>query len=129
MPAMDHIMNNTRSVGKPTLFQLAAKTFAETAACSALRQPVAGLRAGSLARPIAFARQMAMYLAHTGFGLTLTEVGLCFQRDRTTVRYACALIEDHRDGPPFDLGLAALETGLRELAISTGLLTSAETGR
>ena len=33
----------------------------------------------------AFARQVAMYLAHVGCGVSLTEVGRLFERDRTTV--------------------------------------------
>lgn len=58
-----------------------------------------------------------MYLAHVVFGLTMTQVGCCFERDRTTVRHACALIEDRRDLPAFDLALAALEAGLMSLAL------------
>src|SRR5947208_7954986 len=42
----------------------------------------------------AFARQVAMYLAHVAWGLTLTEVGNVFVRDRTTVAHACGLVED-----------------------------------
>src|SRR5262249_15027042 len=41
----------------------------------------------------AFARQVAMYLAHVAWGLSLTEVGYVFARDRTTVAHACGLIE------------------------------------
>ena len=59
---------------------------------------------------IALARQIAMYLCHTTFSLLLTEVGLHFGRDRTTVSYACALIEDKRDDPEFDLLLNQLES-------------------
>ena len=33
----------------------------------------------------AFARQVAMYLAHVAYGLTLSDVGRVFERDRTTV--------------------------------------------
>src|SRR4029077_12068941 len=42
----------------------------------------------------AFARQVAMYLAHVACGLTLTEVGQVFVRDRTTVAHACGRVED-----------------------------------
>lgn len=49
-----------------------------------------------------FARQVAMYLAHVVCGFSLTEVGLIFARDRTTVAHACELIEDRRDEPEFD---------------------------
>jgi chromosomal replication initiation ATPase DnaA len=67
---------------------------------------------------VAFARQVAMYLAHVAFGLTLTEVGQVFARDRTTVAHACGLIEDRRDDPVFDRSLDLLEGVLRFLAPS-----------
>ncbi len=57
----------------------------------------------------ALARQIAMYLCHTTFSLLLTEIGVHFGRDRTTVSYACALVEDKRDDPEFDLMLSQLE--------------------
>jgi chromosomal replication initiation ATPase DnaA len=57
----------------------------------------------------AFARQVAMYLAHVVCGLSLTEVGLIFARDRTTVAHACELIEDRRDEPELDTRLQHLE--------------------
>ncbi len=56
-----------------------------------------------------FARQMAMYLAHVGCGVSLTEVGHLFERDRTTVAHACGLVEDRRDDPDFDHRLNHLE--------------------
>ena len=55
------------------------------------------------------ARQMAMYLSHVVLGRTLEEVGEAFGRDRTTVSYACALIEDLRDDPRVDAELDRLE--------------------
>jgi chromosomal replication initiation ATPase DnaA len=67
----------------------------------------------------AFARQVGMYLAHVSFGLSLTEVGLVFARDRTTVAYACELVEDLRDDRAFDRSLDLLESVLRFLAPST----------
>ena len=82
------------------------------------RIPATRLR-GSLRgrRSIALARQTAMYLAHVVFGLSYTRVGICFGRDRTTVRHACALNEDRRDDPALELGLAALEAGLLALSL------------
>jgi hypothetical protein len=68
---------------------------------------------------VAFARQVAMYLAHVSFGLSLTEVGQVFARDRTTVAHACNLVEDMRDQPCFDRSLELLEGVLRYLAPST----------
>ncbi|MEO8421437.1 MAG: helix-turn-helix domain-containing protein [Hyphomicrobium sp.] len=58
---------------------------------------------------VALARQVAMYLAHVGCGLTLTETGRLFDRDRTTVAHACGVIEDRRDDPIFDRSLDLLE--------------------
>lgn len=60
-------------------------------------------------------RQLAMYLANVVFGLNYTEVGLCFGRDRTTVRHACALVEDRRDDRRLDRAMAALESSLSAL--------------
>jgi chromosomal replication initiation ATPase DnaA len=61
----------------------------------------------------AFARQVAMYLAHVGLGLSLSEVARLFARDRSTVAHGCALVEDRRDAAPFDRALDILEGALR----------------
>ena len=50
-----------------------------------------------------------MYLTHVSCGLSLTEVGHIFARDRTTVAHACAVIEDRRDDPVFDRALELME--------------------
>lgn len=60
----------------------------------------------------AFARQVAMYLAHTGGGLSLSGVGRLFERDRTTVAHGCALVEDARDDVVFDRTLSHLESAI-----------------
>jgi chromosomal replication initiation ATPase DnaA len=121
---MEHIMNirSAKSVDR-TRWSAPAR-LVEAAVCGAMRLPAEALRAGRGTQKIAFARQLAMYLTHVGFGLTLTEVGTCFDRDRTTVRHACALIEDRRDQPMFDFAVSALETGLAHLAF--GLLAGIE---
>ena len=62
---------------------------------------------------VALARQVAMYLAHVAFELSLARVGDAFGRDRTTAAYACHRIEDRRDEPGFDGFLDALEACLR----------------
>lgn len=69
---------------------------------------------------VAFARQVAMYLAHVTFGMTLTTVGRAFGRDRTTVSHACALVEDARDDPEFDRTLELLEAIAKRLAFLDG---------
>lgn len=63
----------------------------------------------------AFARQVAMYLAHVVCGLSLTEVGVLFDRDRTTVAHACELVEDRRDDPELDGQLEHLERAVASL--------------
>lgn len=62
---------------------------------------------------VARARQLAMYLAHVVYGRSLTDVGEAFGRDRTTVSYACSLIEDMRDDPQFDAEVCSLEHQLQ----------------
>jgi chromosomal replication initiation ATPase DnaA len=64
----------------------------------------------------ALARQVAMYLAHVGFGLTLAEVARLFGRDPKTVAHACALVEDRRECATFDRSLDLLEGALRMLS-------------
>ena len=54
-----------------------------------------------------------MYLAHVACGLTLTEVGHLFARDRTTVAHACSRVEDRREEPLFDRALQLLEGVVR----------------
>jgi chromosomal replication initiation ATPase DnaA len=66
--------------------------------------------------PEAFARQVAMYLAHVGLGLSLNAVGRLFARDRRTVAHACSRVEDRRDDAPFDRALDLLEGALRLVA-------------
>jgi len=77
------------------------------------RATVKELRAARRGRaPAAFARQTAIYLAHVHFGMSLSEVGRNFGRDRTTVAHACACVEDSRDDPRFERVLLCLEAAL-----------------
>ena len=75
-----------------------------------------GLDAASLMSPTrgspraAYARQVAMYLAHVGLALSFEAIGLAFDRDRTTVSHACRVVEDSRDDEQQDRRLALLET-------------------
>lgn len=63
---------------------------------------------------VAFARQLAMYLCHVVGGLSMGEISCAFGRDRTTVGYACHIIEDRRDAPMFDGQVEFLEGEMRE---------------
>lgn len=54
-------------------------------------------------------RQVAMYVAHVALGLSMGEVARGFGRDRTTILYACHLVEDLRDDAEFDRIVATVE--------------------
>jgi hypothetical protein len=54
-------------------------------------------------------QQIAMYVCHVVLQLTLTEIGQCFHRDRTTVGHACARVEDRRDSAGYDALVAVIE--------------------
>jgi chromosomal replication initiation ATPase DnaA len=64
-------------------------------------------------RAAARARQTAMYLAHIAFGMSMDRVAHAFGRDRSTVAYACRVIEDRREDGDFDDRLDRLEEFLR----------------
>lgn len=66
-------------------------------------------------RHVAYARQAAMYLMHITFGGTYQDTGRALGRERTTVAYACSLIEDDRDDARFDRKLTELEECLKRL--------------
>lgn len=84
------------------------------AVAAAFALPLTELRAPTRrSRSAAFARQIAMYLAHVGFGLSFTQVGCGFGRDRTTAAHACKAIEALRDDPSLDRMLDALEQACR----------------
>lgn len=61
---------------------------------------------------VALARQVAMYLAHVTCGLTFTQIGAMFGRDRTTVAHACAVVEDRRDDLQFDRVVQMMENAV-----------------
>ena len=63
--------------------------------------------------PVAFARQLAMYLCHVVCDMSLRDVATEFGRDRTTVSHACHAIEDRRECPIFDRQVEHLERDLR----------------
>ncbi|MGE0628232.1 MAG: helix-turn-helix domain-containing protein [Hyphomicrobiaceae bacterium] len=83
-----------------------------------LRQPTRGQA------NIARARQVAMYIAHVACGLTLTDVGRLFDRDRTTVAYACAIVERLREETWFDDAVELLELVVRVLVGPGGVRAS-----
>ena len=55
------------------------------------------------------ARQIAMYLMNVVLACAYKDIGKYFDRDRTTVSYACSVIEELRDDPAFDDRIGELE--------------------
>lgn len=92
--------------------EASACRFAESLVSGALGISAHELHATSRGRaPIAHARQTAMYLAHVTLGVSMTSIGRWFDRHRTTVAHACAVIENGRDSDslsPVDCLEAAL---------------------
>jgi chromosomal replication initiation ATPase DnaA len=74
---------------------------------------------------VAFARQVAMYLTHVGFGLSLQRVGIAFARDRSTIAHACHAMEDRRDDAAFDDLLDQLEAAIRAVPTPSELKLAA----
>lgn len=62
---------------------------------------------------IAHTRQIAAYLQHVALGSSLSACARLFARDRTTIRHACARVEDARDDAHFDAAILRLEHALR----------------
>lgn len=58
---------------------------------------------------VAFARQVAIYLAHTRLGLSFTRAGAVFGRDRTTASHGCRKVEERRDDRRVDAVIDVLE--------------------
>jgi chromosomal replication initiation ATPase DnaA len=61
------------------------------------------------AMKVVLARQVAMYIAAVGFGMSYGRVAAALGRDRSTVQHACRVVEDRRDDPAFDRWIEALE--------------------
>jgi len=109
------VTNISQALFSPTAADLRrAGQIASAAVAAAFIVPIGELRATTRRRKrIAFARQSAMYLAHVAFGLSYTDVGRAFRRDRTTAAHACRIVEDRRVDPGIDARLASLEHLLR----------------
>lgn len=99
-----------RGSGGPDLVAAKCRCL-EAVVAAAFRLSLADLRRSSRGEAqTAFARQVAMYVAHVWFALSLTEVGRRFDRDRTTVAHACRVVEDRRDDPRVDRLVSAIES-------------------
>jgi hypothetical protein len=94
------------------------RTLALRSVCRAVRLVVgemvflvAGRAASDSDRRFAVAhiQHIAMYVCHVGLQMTMTDIGSAFGRDRTTVGYACARVEDRRDDRAYDELVSAIE--------------------
>lgn len=70
-------------------------------------------RRGRSRAQVAYARQIAIYLAHVVGQMSLSEIAVAFDRDRTTAAHACHAVEDRREGALFDRQIEALEAEMR----------------
>jgi len=68
----------------------------------------------------AYARQVAVYIAHTTLGLSYTEAGRLFGRDRTTAAHACRRIEEEREIERIDQLVDCLERAACRAARTAG---------
>ncbi|WP_200798493.1 helix-turn-helix domain-containing protein [Pseudovibrio sp. Tun.PSC04-5.I4] len=73
---------------------------------------------------VARARQVSMYILHVSMGMTLSQAGAVFDRDRTTAAHACRVVEDLRDDPEFDAILTEIEGQLSASVASARMCSS-----
>ncbi|MCR9120691.1 MAG: hypothetical protein NXH91_00275 [Phyllobacteriaceae bacterium] len=64
-------------------------------------------------RAIARVRQIGMYVAHTTLAIRMADVATGFGRDKSTVMYACHLVEDMRDDIEFNRIVSRVEQIVR----------------
>jgi chromosomal replication initiation ATPase DnaA len=99
----------------PSIYSSHIRRLTEHCALSIFRMTLQKFRSRDRGAHIAVTRQTAMYLAHVTFGLSFSEIGQLFGRDRTTVAHACHVVEDLRDDPAMDRALAVVEATLAGL--------------
>lgn len=71
-------------------------------------------------RTLCHTRQIAIYVCHVALQIPQGDVGAAFGKDRSTVGYACAVVEDRRDDEAFDAFVAAMERIAREVVLGEG---------
>lgn len=86
---------------------------ASSVAAKACAVDLGDMAAGRRKAPVAFARQLAMYLCHVVADMSLRDIADELERDRTTVSHACHAIEDRRECPIFDRQIEYLEKDFR----------------
>jgi len=94
-----------------TADRIATRRFIEATVAATFGLQVDDLAARTRGQaPVAFARQVSMYCAHTVLGMSLTDAGMLFDRDRTTAAHACRVVEDRRDDPRIDDVINSVES-------------------
>jgi len=68
----------------------------------------------------AYARQVALYIAHTTLGFSYTEAGRLFGRDRTTAAHACRRVEEQREIERVDQFVDRLERAACHASLGSG---------
>lgn len=118
VPRPDHYMGISTAYQAQHIQFSSVLSLLERTAGILFEVPVQDIRAPRrCAARTAFARQVAMYLAHVVFGLSLTRVGAIFGRDRTTVAHGCAVVEMRRDEPRLDRALSIVEMVLHDAIV------------
>ncbi len=108
----------------------ATRRFIEATVAAALSLPVDELGARTRRQaPVAFARQVSMYCAHVVLGMSLTETGQLFGRDRTTAAHACRVVEDRRDDARLDHLIDLIEGVIRSWALVVEACRVHQSGR
>ena len=62
---------------------------------------------------VAFARQLALYIAHVEMRIPMQQVGEAFGRDRSTVAHACRRLEDMRDDGALDGNIGRIASAVK----------------
>jgi hypothetical protein len=78
---------------------------------------------------VAYARQVAMYVAHVELRVSMQRVGEAFGRNRTTVAHACRHIEELRDAPDLDQLIAEAAATVESQIAEYGAISPDQHGR
>lgn len=109
---MDHL-NSPEPNALGLVDELVARTY---------KIPKTSLHARTRCRKnVAFCRQIAMYLGHVCLSYPVKEVAQHYSRDRTTVAYACRIVEERREAEEVELLLNSLESALETMMLLTPL--------
>ncbi|GHA29520.1 hypothetical protein GCM10007989_26390 [Devosia pacifica] len=67
------------------------------------------------------ARHLAMYLMNVMLSRDMAAIGAVFDRDRTTVSYACGKVEDCREDPDYEMKVVRCEGAIEAFLAKQGL--------